>query len=142
MESALTAFLAPFLPYLLKAGGMAADKAADGLAGEAGRWAEALWVKLLPSVGARPAAGEAASDVAANPNDRLARSALELQFHKILADNAQLRQEVARRLEDATRAGIVGNVVVGGDVAADHGSIGVIGTVGGDLRVSDGREDA
>lgn len=73
----LTAFLAPFLPALLKLG----TKALEGAATKAGETtgvnltesalnkATAIWEKLFPKVAAKEAAREAAEDVAKAPDD-------------------------------------------------------------------------
>ena len=63
----LVGSLAPFLPYLLKAGEEAAGEAGKKFGAEAWERAKALWAKLRPQVEAKPAAQEAAQDVAANP---------------------------------------------------------------------------
>ncbi|HSL64210.1 MAG TPA: hypothetical protein VK874_06075 [Gaiellaceae bacterium] len=138
MEAALVSLLAPFLPYLVRAGERAAENVADALTTEAGKHARALWEKLFPHVESRPAAAEAAADVASDPDDELARAALQLQLRKLLEHDPELRGEVERMLADAERHGVIatgGGVAVGGDVRADRGSIGVIGTVRGDVSL-------
>ena len=138
MEAALVSLLAPFLPHLVKLGQQAADEVAGALATEAGRRAKAIWEKLRPHVESRPSAEEAAHDVAADPEDTPARGALEVQLRKLLDQDAVLRDEVEHMLAEAQRAGVfatLGGVAVGGDVRASEGSIGVIGTVGGDLSM-------
>jgi len=138
MEAAIVSLLAPFLPFLIRTGQRAAENAADALATEAGRYAKALWNRLLPEVEARPATAEAAADVAADPEDELARGALQLQLRKLLEQNVELRKEVEQIVVEAQRSGVVatgGGVAIGGNVRASGGSIGVIGTVGGDLSM-------
>ena len=49
-------FLAPFLPYLLKAGEKAAEEVGRKLGAAAWEQARALWARLRPKVEARPAA--------------------------------------------------------------------------------------
>jgi hypothetical protein len=60
----LTAFITPFLPFLLKLGGKAAEKATETAAGKFGEaaWikAQAVWEKLSPKVEGKEAAKEAA----------------------------------------------------------------------------------
>jgi len=79
----LTAFLAPFLPYLVQAGVEAGQEAAkrlsSHLADDAWKQAQTLWGKLCPTVEARPAAQEAVEDVAADPQDEEAKVALKRQ---------------------------------------------------------------
>ncbi len=45
----VAAFLAPFLPYLLKAGEKAAEEAGKKLGGDAWDKAKSLWGKLRPT---------------------------------------------------------------------------------------------
>jgi hypothetical protein len=138
MEAAIVSLLAPFLPHLLRVGQRTADNAVDALTTEAGRRAQALWQKLRPHVESRPAASEAASDVAANPEDQRARGAFELQLQKLLDRERQLRDEVKEMIREAERAGVLatdGGVAIGGDVHASDGSIGVIGKVEGNFSM-------
>ena len=49
-----------------------------------------------------------------------------------------------RLIEEASRAGVFashGGVAVGGDVVADRGSIGTIGTVGGNVNLGGSGDD-
>jgi hypothetical protein len=121
---ALTAFLAPLLPTLLRAGG----KAVDGFAGKAGEEAvgvaRRIWDKLRGRVEARPAALEAATDVAQNPDDEDLRTVLRVQLKKLLEDDPQLAAEVdelwqqARAVQANTvTASGTRNVAIGGDVS-------------------------
>jgi hypothetical protein len=81
----------------------------------------------------KEAAREATEDVATAPDDELARSALQLQLRKLVADDPDLAAELAEMLEDGRRAGIMadnGAVVV----VADRGSV----AAGGDINVGQG----
>jgi hypothetical protein len=133
VEAILTTFLAPFLPYLLKKGEQAADAAIERFGQAAWKRAQALWAKLRPKVEDKEAAREATEDVAAAPDDELARSALQLQLRKLVADDPDLAAELAEMLEDGRRAGIMadnGAVVV----VADRGGV----AAGGDINVGQG----
>ena len=116
-------FLAPFLPYLLKAGEKAAEEAGKQLGGEAWEKAKALWSKLWPKMKAKPAAQEAVQDVAKQPDNERARSALLWQLEKLLAEEPALAAEVARLWETARAAGptVIAqgerSVAIGGDVS-------------------------
>ena len=135
MEAILTTFLSPFLPYLLKKGEQAADAAIERFGEAAWKRAQALWGKLRPKVEDKEAAREATEDVAAAPDDELARSALQLQLRKLVADDPDLAAELAELLEDGRRAGIMadngavvvvadrGGVAAGGDINVGHGGI-------------------
>ena len=116
-------FLAPFMPYLLKAGEKAAEEMGKNLGSEAWEQAKALWSKLRPKVEAKSAALEAAQDVAAAPDDKDAQAALRLQLKKLLAADQALAKEVARLWEEAKAASVTvtasgdRSVAVGGDVS-------------------------
>ncbi len=117
-----TRILAPFLPYLLtKAGEKAAEVVGEKFGAELWETAQELWGRLFPKVKEKPAALEAAQDVAANPEDEDAQAALRLQLRKLLSQDHFLAQEVARILEEARARGVTvafgeRSVAVGGDV--------------------------
>jgi len=119
----LVAFLAPFLPYLVKVGEKAAEEAGKKLGGDAWDKARALWGKLRPKVEDKPAAQEAVADVAAAPQDEDVQAALRQQLRKILAEDEALAAEVARLWEEAKATGVTmiasgeRAVVISGDVS-------------------------
>ena len=120
LASSLTTALVPLLPYLLKAG--------EGAAGETGKkaldqsleWGKSLWSKLKSKVEAKPAALEAAQDVAHAPEDEELQTALRVQLRKLLTEDQSLAEEVSRWLEQGKAAGITASgersVAIGGDV--------------------------
>ncbi len=116
----LVSLLAPCLGGFLGAINAAASGVGQSAGEELVEHAKRLWAKLRPHVEAKPAALEAAEDVARRPDDDRARGALELQLEKLLADDPELSREVQALLSDAAAAGVVAagerNVAVGGDV--------------------------
>ena len=122
LVTTVVAFLAPFLPYLYKAG--------EGAAGEAGKkfgaaaWdkAKALWGKLWPQVEDKPAAQEAVEDAAQNPKDEDALAALRQQMKKLLTADAALTQEITEIVKAGAQAGVITiasgerAVALGGDI--------------------------
>ena len=120
LASSLTTALVPLLPYLLKAGEKAAEETGKTVAGQSLEWAKSLWAKLQPKVEAKPAALEAAQDVAQSPEDEEAQVALRRQLRKLLTEDQSLAEEVSRWLEQGKVAGmnVSGdrNVAIGGDV--------------------------
>ncbi len=112
----LTNFLAPFMPYLVTAG----QAVAGDIGNAAWEQAQKIWSKLHPKVVAKPAALEAAQDVAAQPDNPDARAALRQQLAKLLADDPALVSELQALLTQA-QATVIQNVggsdntVVGGD---------------------------
>ena len=135
MEAILTTFLAPFLPFLIRQGEQAAEAAIDRFGAAAWQRAQKLWARLRPKVEEKEAAREAADDVAAAPDDELARAALQLQLRKLVGDDPDLGRELAEMLEENRRAGIMadngavvvvadrGGVAAGGDINVGHGGI-------------------
>ena len=121
LASSVTTALVPLLPYLLKAGEKAAEETGKAVAGQSWEWGKSLWTKLKPKVEAKPAALEAAQDVARMPNNDDAQGALRLQLTKLLTEDQSLAEEVSRWLQQGKAAGITvtvsgeRNVVIGGD---------------------------
>lgn len=126
LTQAVTTTLIPVLPYLLKAGEKAAEESGKKIGGEAWEWAKELWTKLRPKVEAKPAALEAAQEVATTPDDKDAQAALRVQFKKLLAEDEALAREVTRWWEKARAAGITvtasgdRSVAIGDDVSGSN----------------------
>jgi CHAT domain len=116
----LTAFLAPFLPILLKFGSKAAGSSATK-AGEitgtqltevALSKAKAIWEKLYPQVAAKASAQEAAEDVAKAPDDADSQAALRVQLKKILEADPDLAMAIAHLLESDAPDGIPSTQII------------------------------
>ena len=106
--TALTAFITPFLPFLLKLGQGATEAVAESVASKFGEaaWqkAQAVWIVLSPKVNARETAKEAVADVANNPEDEDYQAALRVQLKKLLANDAALAHQLAKILrEDSSK---------------------------------------
>jgi hypothetical protein len=120
-------FLAPFLPYLLKAGESAAEEAGKQLGEKAGGGAwekvKTLWAKLRPKAEAKEATRDAVKDVAATPGDDDALGALRIQLRKLFEEDKSLAEEVSGILEKGRKAGVsvaaIGerSVAIGGGVS-------------------------
>uniref|UniRef100_A0A7C3KC91 Uncharacterized protein n=1 Tax=Oscillatoriales cyanobacterium SpSt-418 TaxID=2282169 RepID=A0A7C3KC91_9CYAN len=116
----LTAFLAPFLPILMKLGGKVLEGAAAKSGETAGtkltenalKKAGAIWEKLFPKVEAKESAKEAAEDVAQAPNDADAQAALRLQLKKILESDPELAEAIAQIMEEDAPDGTPGTQIV------------------------------
>jgi hypothetical protein len=128
----LTAFISPFLPFLLKLGGKAAEKATESAAGKFGEasWAKAqsVWDKLSPKVEAKESAKEAATDVANAPEDEDFQVVLRVQLKKLLAEDEALVGAIAQILQDDAPDGTPGLQIVQ-NVTGDRNQ--VIGSVTG-----------
>lgn len=116
----LTAFLAPFLPTLMKLGGKVLDVAVTKSGETAGTQltekalnkASAIWEKLFPKVEAKESAKEAAEDVAKAPTDEDAQAALRLQLKKILEADPALAEAIAQLMQEDAPDGTPGNQIV------------------------------
>ena len=122
LASSLTTALVPLLPFLLKAGEKAAEETGKAVAGQSLEWGKSVWSKLKPEVEAKPAALEAAQDVAQSPEDEDLQAALRVQLKKLLTEDQSLAEEVSRWLDQGKAAGITvtasgeRSVAIGGDV--------------------------
>ena len=121
LASSLTTALVPLLPYLLKAGEGAAGETGKKAVDQSLEWGKSLWSKLKLKVEAKPAALEAAQDIAQDPDDQDAQAAFRRQLRKLLTEDQSLADEVSRWLEQGKAGGntvnVSGsrNVVIGGD---------------------------
>ena len=109
LSQQLVTFLAPFLPYLLKAGEKAAEEIGENLGKDAWEKAKTLWEKLR----GKERVVQAAQDLADAPNDPDAQAALRLQLRRTLEADPALAAEVARLWDEAQAAGVT--VVASGD---------------------------
>jgi hypothetical protein len=105
--TALAALLGSTLPFLTSTGEHVAKEAAQVLGSPACEHAQRLWRRLSGAVAARPAAQEAAMDVAADPQDAEAAVALVRQLRKILPSDPALAREVEQLRGQAGQAGVV-----------------------------------
>jgi len=129
LATEITAFLAPFLPDLVKLGGKAAEEASKKLGVDALESAKGLWGKLRPKVEAKTAAQEAVMDVVAAPKDEDAKAALRLQLKKILAEDETLAQEILSLWQEAKARNA-------GAVARGDRSVAVSGSLNGSVIVT------
>ncbi|MBP2706882.1 hypothetical protein JOL79_24035 [Microbispora sp. RL4-1S] len=119
--AALTAFLAPLLPYLVKAGEKVGDLAAEKAGQEAFGIAQRIWAALRPKVDGKEAAAEAVADVARDPDDEESRTVLKIQLRKLLAEDPDL----ASRVEQLWRQASGGGTVVTNVTASGAGSVAI-----------------
>lgn len=126
-------FLTPFLPNLL-ALAKGASKQVEESAGKAlgeGVWeqAKSLWGKLWPKAEVKPAAVEAIKDAALSPKDEDAQAALRQQLKKLLTEDLELANEVAKLWQQVQANGIATvtvtasgerSVAVGGNVSGSY----------------------
>ncbi len=99
LADALTTFLAPAMPYLVSGGGELVAGAGKKLGESGPEILKSLWAKLRPKVEEKPAAAEAAQDVAKSPEDPDTQAALRVQLRKSLEADSSLAAEIAKLLE-------------------------------------------
>ena len=137
MEGQLVQLLAPFLAPLLTGAGEQVQAIGGEVVQTVWKHVTKVWDRLRPAVESREGAKEAATDVAAKPDDADLQTALKVQIAKLLEADAGLAADLAALLADADRDGvdqakitIAGNVIA---TASDHGV--AIGVVGGNLKI-------
>jgi hypothetical protein len=116
LAAALATALAPFLPYLLQVGGLAAEGAITKFGSDAWDEARGLWGKLRVAGEIKPAVLDAALDVAQESNDEDARAALRLQLRKFLQEQPHLVAELeagTKHLGDRVQMIVSGTRAVG-----------------------------
>jgi hypothetical protein len=112
----LTAFISPFLPFLLKLGGKAIDKASESVGSKFGEAAvekaQAVWGELSPQVEAKESLKEAATDVANNPEDQDLQAVLRVQLKKLLEQDEELGKAITQILAEDVADGTSGTKIV------------------------------
>lgn len=124
-------YLVPALPYLTKATDKAIEELGKTIGSGAADYAKSFWDKLHPRVESRGALQEVVNDVAATPNDEVARTTLLYQLKKLLDDDVELARELEGILQDAKNGGV--RIIVSGDR-----SVGIGGNVSGGTTIITG----
>ncbi len=133
--TALTAFLSPFLPFLMKAGEKAAEESGKKLGVEAWDKAKALWGKLRPKIETKDAAMEAVEDVAIQSEDEDAQASLRHQLKKVLESDKTLAEEVSRLMEQGAGNETTDNILAGCDIMISSGNKSVNQTGSGNTNI-------
>ena len=97
--STLVTFLAPFLPFLIKAGEQASEEAGKQLGSDGWQKAKKLWNKLQPKVENNEHIKEAIADVASQPDDADFQASLRVQLKKMLSQDLPLSNEIERLMQ-------------------------------------------
>lgn len=93
LVKAVATILTPALPFLLKMTEKGTEKIGEKIGESAWNLATQIWEKLSPKVKSK-AVKEVFNDVASNPNDPLAQSALEYNLRKILSENISIARDL------------------------------------------------
>ena len=126
--------LAKAMPYLVKGGEKAAEKAEKELGRETWEQAKGLWGKLAPATEKTPLAAYAAAELAEAPDDEDARASLRLQLRKLLKADSSLVEAVRAVVSGA------GIAVAGGQVAVGHDVKGNVIVVNGVVGAQDAEQ--
>ena len=104
----LTRFLVPFLPYLVKLGKGAGEKATEVVAEKFGEaaWkkAQKVWEHLSPKVEEKEDLKMATERIAANPDSTTWQAVLQEGLEHLLNSNQDLAEAIAKILEDNPEA--------------------------------------
>jgi hypothetical protein len=108
----LVTFLAPVLPSLLDVGNKVLDGALEELGADVLHKAKSLWVALAPKLTAKPAAQEAAADLAAAPDNADLQAVLRVQLQKLLDQDPTLAETLIGILSEPGTDGTPGAKIV------------------------------
>lgn len=108
----LTAFLAPFLPALMKLGEKASEKVAEKFGEDAWNKAKALWSKLQPEVETKSDVKIAAEQVAAKPDNKSRQAVLQEELETLLNENSDLARAIAQLLQADAPNGTPGTQII------------------------------
>ena len=143
---ALTAFLTPCLPFLMKKVGLPAlDKAASKIGEDTWEKAKNIWEKLWPKVKKEAAAKVATENLAAKPDSKAWKAVMEEELASIFQKDPDLAEVIADFLHGRSN-GHQGNQIkqttttnegqmIGQMYGGDAQNIGSIGSVQGDVNL-------
>lgn len=101
---ALTAFLTPFLPFLLKFGEKSAESVASKFGEDSWNQAKKVWDKLHPKVEAKEDAKVAAEQVAAKPDSKARQAVFQEELETLLTENPDLAEAIAQIMQEKSEA--------------------------------------
>jgi plasmid maintenance system antidote protein VapI len=139
--TALAAFLAPFLPALVKGAERLATDAAERLSDAGFGVAKRIWELLQPKVEQDERAKDTVEEVADEPEDPALQAMLAKRLEKLLADDPALAADVGRLFDGARAANLVSasgerSVAVGRDLSGTVITGDDAAVTGDDIRTS------
>lgn len=105
----LTAFLSPFLPFLMKLGEKASEKVGEKLGEDSWNKAKAVWLKLHPKMEIKEDLKFAAEQVAAKPESVARKAVFQEELETLLKDNPDLAEAIDKILQENASNGKLGN---------------------------------
>lgn len=97
---ALTAFLSPCLPFLMKLGEKAAESAAGKVGEDSWNTAKKIWDKLQPKIEAKEDAKMAAEQLATKPDSEARKAVFQEELETLLKENPDLVEAIAQILQE------------------------------------------
>jgi transketolase len=101
---ALTAFLSPFLPFLIKFGEKSAETVGSKVGEDGWNKAKKIWEKLHPKVEAKEDAKIAAEQVAAKPDSEARKAVFQEELETLLKENPDLLEAIAQIMQEGSPA--------------------------------------
>lgn len=101
---ALTAFLSPFLPFLIKFGEKSAETVGSKFGEEAWNTAKKIWDKLHPKIEAKDDAKIATEQLAAKPESEARKAVFQEELETLLKENPDLAEAIAQILQEKPEA--------------------------------------
>jgi hypothetical protein len=142
IASGVATVLAPFLKGFLSGVRDGSEKAGEAAGDKVREVAAKIWGRLHPKLEQEPAALQAAEKVADQPDDQDWQAALRVQLKMLLEEDPALAEELGSSLEDAQKAGVIADVVVYGDVKADHGGVAAGRDITGGVHTGGGEPES
>jgi len=148
IATAITAALAPALPYLLKGTEEAAKEAGKKLGSAVWDHCVKIWGLLKPKVENSPSASKALERIVKQPERKEIQTAFQVEIEDILLAEPHTLAQLAELLKAAgdTQAYHASNIGDGavaqgnGAVAAGKGSVAVGGNVTGNIAIGQNRD--
>jgi hypothetical protein len=97
---ALTAFLTPFLPFLIKFGEKSAESVASKVGEDSWNKAKKVWDKLHPKIEAKEDAKVAAEQVAAKPDSKARQAVFQEELETLLKENPDLVEAITKIFQE------------------------------------------
>jgi len=142
IAAGVVSVLAPFLRGFMSGVRDASEKAGEAAGGKLRDLAAGIWRRLQPKLERTPPALQAAQKVADQPDDQDWQAALRAQLKMLLEEDHELAEELSSSLEEAQQAGVVADVVIYGDVKAEHGGVAAGRDITGGVQTGEGQPES
>ncbi len=134
---ALTAFLSPFLPFLIKFGEKSAETVGSKVGEDGWNTAKKIWDKLHPKIEAKEDVKSAVNLVSTDTDDEDYRKVFQKQLKKLLDEDQELAAAIAKIMqeeESPTSIGLQINQTADNNQGQVYGQITGGKVVGGNIE--------